>query len=428
VFFSTKHWIALWRALRLTFLMGILGLFSSAVYLSSVRTELPTLVSFILMVAAGSLLGLTLFFLIYHFLDWRNDHYIITNLRVLHVERVLLLREDRDEAPIERVQDVQVKQEGMLANILSFGDVIIQTAAATEKIVFANVFHPESVRDALFAPMQHTRTQAKAEVRESIRQELGRRLKIPVTPLEDQVETGREAKPVSPTEKRPGDAAGAFDLLSLLRRGGQWLRDLFTFETWIVSDGGNTITWRKNGWLLFGMSMPPLFAALFVTGLALLFLAKGIGPPVISLFLLFLVVPIFGWWFYVYWDWQNDIYQISGNRLIDLKRRPLFLQELRRETTLDKVENIGLSVPGPIAQLLNYGTVVIETAGETGAFKFEYVHDPRRVQEEIFNRMENFKRQQREAELRSRHAEVAEWFEIYEELKKVEDGGKLPRE
>jgi len=77
---------------------------------------------------------------------------------------------------------------------------------------------------------------------------------------------------------------------------------------------------------------------------------------------------------------------------------------------------------------LNYGTVVIETAGEIGAFKFEYVHDPRRVQEEIFSRMERFRRQQREAEMLGRHGEMAEWFEIYDELRQRQGTTEVSKE
>jgi len=46
------------------------------------------------------------------------------------------------------------------------------------------------------------------------------------------------------------------------------------------------------------------------------------------------------------------------------------------------------------------------------------VHDPRGVQAEIFSRRESLSRGQREAERLKRHAEMAEWFEIYEELKR----------
>jgi hypothetical protein len=202
-----------------------------------------------------------------------------------------------------------------------------------------------------------------------------------------------------------------------LQRGWQWLSHQFSFETWLISDGGKTITWRKNGWLLAKVSLLPVFTALFVIVLFYWSVSRGMGSPLVPLLLSLVLMLVFGWWFYLYWDWQNDIYQISGNRLIDLKKRPLFLEELRRETTLDRVENIGLSVPGPIAQLLNYGTVIIETAGETGAFMFEHVHDPRAVQAEVFSRRERYTREQREAERLQRFAEMGEWFEIYEELK-----------
>jgi uncharacterized membrane protein YdbT with pleckstrin-like domain len=409
-FFSIKHWIALLRALRFTFLLGILGVAATIIYGGALLADLPAA---LLMVISGTLLAIAVLLTGYHFLDWRNDHYIVTSLRVLHVERVLLLREDRDEAPIELVQDVQVNQEGMLANLLNFGDVIIQTAAATEKVVFADVPGPKYVRDALFAPRQFARDRERAEVRESIRQELSHRLNIPVESLEEQDES-RPGDPATVAEKETRDA---FDLPDWVRRAWQWLRTRFTFETWIISDGGNTITWRKNGWLLVKASLVPFFAVIVVTVLFLWSLSQRIGLPWVPMIFLLSFLPIFVWWFYLYWDWQNDIYQISGNRLIDLKKRPLFLEELRRETTLDRVQNIALSIPGPIAQLLNYGTVVIETAGETGAFRFEYVHNPRGVQEEIFNRRERLGRQQREAEMLRRHAEMAEWFEIYEELK-----------
>lgn len=419
VFFSTKHWVALARALRLTLLSGILSLVTTAVYTGAELADLPAA---ILMVAAGTLLALTVFSFVYHVFDWRNDHYVITNVRVLHVERVLLLRESRDEAPIGRVQDVQVKQEGLLANVLNFGDVFIQTAAATERIVFADVSHPAYVRDALFAPVQYAHTRERAEVRESIRQELGQRLNIPVPSLEDQDGLEKGQEPLSPAgEEVEAREEGALGSLGWLLLGWRWLQERFAFDTWIVSDGGETITWRKNGWLLFRVSVPPASAALLFAALFLWVVSRGVGFPLFPLFLLLLLLSSSGWWFYIYWDWQNDIYQVSGNRLIDLKKRPLFLEEFRRETTLDRVENIGLSIPGPIARLLNYGTVVIETAGETGGFEFRSVHDPRGVQAEIFNRRERHQRQQSEAEMLRRHSEMAEWFEIYEELKRSKE-------
>jgi len=415
VFFSTKHWVALLHALRLTLLMGVAGSIIAVLFLSSAWARFPSLVSNISMLVSGISLGLTAFFGLYHYLDWRNDHYIVTNLRVLHVERVLLLREDRDEAPLEHVQDVQVKQDGLWANVLNYGNVVIQTAAATEQIVFTRVAQPDYVREALFSPLQRAGTQSKAEMRESIRQELGRRLGLK-SAQEEQEETETQESPTPPAEKNAKDGMSAA-LARVLDQVWRWFRRQVTFDTWIFSDGDKTVTWRKNGWLLVSVSIPPFLVALSILVLIFWSLTRGIGLPEVPIVLFMLLLPTLGWWSYLYWDWQNDIYQISGHRLIDLKKRPLFMEEIRRETTLDRVQNISLSIPGPIAQLLNYGTVVIETAGETGAFEFDYVHDPRRVQTEIFNRLEQFKRDQVERDRQRRLDEMAEWFEIYDGMK-----------
>ncbi len=420
IFFSNKHWMALVGALRLPIFLAVLGLVATFIYVSTALGNLPAL---FLMVGAGTSLAFSVLLFVYCVVDWRNDDYIITNRRVLHIERVLLLRESRDEAPIERVQDVLAKQEGVFANLLDFGDVIIQTAAATERIIFADVPQPKFVRDAIFAPMQVARTQERAEMRESIRQQLGQRLNISVPALGDRAESAQGEDLVSPAEERVGEVAEA-DFFALEGLSSAWrrLRGSFTFETRILSDGGETVTWRKTGWVLTKVSLTPGLAGLCIIVLFVWSVSQGVGLPTFPLALLAALMFIFGWWFYVYWDWQNDIYQISGDRLIDLKKRPLFLAEIRRETTLDRVENISLSIPGPVAQLLDYGTVVIETAGETGAFEFVYVKDPRSVQEEIFSRRERATRQRREAEKRQRQAELAEWFGVYEELKKMRTG------
>lgn len=411
IFFSTKHWIALLQDQWYVVLLAILALVTSIVFL---RADAAFL-AIILMLIAGTLWAFVVLVAVYTYLDWRNDHYIVTNLRALHVERVLALREDRDEAPIDRIQDVQLRQAGVLANLLDYGDVLIQTAAATQRIVFSRVPHPIALQDLLLAARRRAPSREKAELRESIRGELGHRLNIPVTSDRTIGESGGPVPPAEETREETGEIG--FDLLDWLRPVWQWLRDLISFETWLISDGGNTITWRKNGWLLVRESLAPFFLGLFVSLLFLYVLSQGIGFPLVPLILMVVLAFILGWWFYRYWDWQNDIYQISGNRLIDLKKQPLWLEEIRRETTLDRIENIGLSLPGILAQLFNFGTVVIETAGETGAFEFEYVHDPRGVQQEIFRRRERFQQQQRHAEMMRRRSELGEWFEVYDELR-----------
>lgn len=417
VFFSTKHWIVLWHMLRLPLVLGILGLIATVVYLDTANGSISAQV---LALMTGTLWALTVFLAVYRFLDWRNDHYIITNLRVLHVERVLLLREDRDEAPIGRIQDVQVSRRGILAKLFDYGDVIIQTAAATQRVVFATVPQPDQVREALAAATERIGAQDEAREIQSIQKEMKRILKVPDPATTEGEEAEGDEQPVSVDEPEAEEEAAAVSALGMwLSEGVRWLRGLFTFETWIESDDGETITWRKTGWLLVKVSVTPFFTGLIVMVLFLWILSQGIGSFVLPLLLVLLGTAIFGWWFYLYWDWQNDIYQISGNRLVDLKKRPLFLEEQRREASLDRVQNVDLSIPGPIAQLLNYGTVTIETAGEVGAFEFEFVHNPRGVHEEIFARLNEFTERQREERREDLRSEIARWFKVYEEEKQI---------
>jgi uncharacterized membrane protein YdbT with pleckstrin-like domain len=397
-------------------LWAVLALLATIIYSGLGQSDL--LAAF-LMVTAGTLWAVAVLSCVYHYFDWRNDHYIITNLRVLHVERVLLLREDRDEAPIERVQDVQSLKAGVLANLLNYGDVLIQTAAATQRVVFASIPNPDQVSRAIRSAMQRVSTQGRSEERQRIQQEIERILQVPEMAPEKQVaamwgeegvsSVGEEAEP----EAKPLSAP-----LRILYGVGEWLRESFTFQTWIESEDGRTITWRKNGWRLVRVSLSPLVAGFIASFLFLVFLSQGIGFPTAPLILLFVLGGIFLWWFYVYWDWQNDIYQISGERVIDLKKQPFFLEELRRETTLDRIQNISLTIPSAVAQLLNYGTVVIETAGEIGAFEFEFVHDPRGVQEEIFRRLAEFKERQLDQQRQERRQEMTMWFEEYEAEKR----------
>jgi len=128
------------------------------------------------------------------------------------------------------------------------------------------------------------------------------------------------------------------------------------------------------------------------------------------------LVFLFPWWLWKFDDWQNDIYQVTTTRIIDVERLPFYLREDRREASLDVIQNINLEIPGFLAKLLNYGSVTIETAG-AGAFTFNLVKDPRSVQAEIFRRVEDFQSQQRQNEVERHQAELLDWFSVYDQIR-----------
>jgi uncharacterized membrane protein YdbT with pleckstrin-like domain len=83
-------------------------------------------VNFIMTLAWYSAL---LFFVIQNFLLWFYNVYIVTNERLVDVDFIGLLYKDIDVTQIDRIEDVNYSQRGMMASIFNFGSVVIETAS-----------------------------------------------------------------------------------------------------------------------------------------------------------------------------------------------------------------------------------------------------------------------------------------------------------
>jgi hypothetical protein len=80
------------------------------------------------------------------------------------------------------------------------------------------------------------------------------------------------------------------------------------------------------------------------------------------------------------------------------------------------IQNVSLRIPGPLAAILNYGDVLIETAGPTGMFTFDGVGRPEQVQREIFRRVEAYNEAQQREQSQQRTAQLSQWFQAYNDL------------
>lgn len=347
------------------------------------------------------LTAVTLVFACYLYIDHRNDNYIVTNKRVVHEERVPLVRESRAEAPLSMIQDVQQSQEGLLARVLDFGDLTIETAGERGHVAFRQIPHPAQVREMIFEQIQRVQSGARAEERAAIRDALRRHFGVPAP--------ARPAAAPAPIRKkgRPGLPRWLQAPLGVLRY----------FLPRLRSEQGDTITWRKHWIALIGAIVLPTLLILAATGIAIFMIVQSPTRPIpILIGYGMLMVFLFPWWLWRFEDWQNDIYQVTSTRIIDVERLPFFLRETRREASLSRIQNITLEIPGILGKLLNYGSVKIETAGGE-AFTFAYVKDPRGVQTEIFRRIEAFQRRQRQEEAERRQTELLDWFSVYDSLR-----------
>ena len=75
------------------------------------------------------------------------DEFVVTNRRV--VRKVGLFAREAEHAPIEKIQDITIEQ-GVMARLLGYGNVALETASERGRIVFPDIARPEAFRNAIW--------------------------------------------------------------------------------------------------------------------------------------------------------------------------------------------------------------------------------------------------------------------------------------
>jgi len=76
--------------------------------------------------------------------------------------------------------------------------------------------------------------------------------------------------------------------------------------------------------------------------------------------------------------WFFNVFIITDERIIDVDFLSLIYKNIS-SAKIDNIEDITVSTGGVLASLVNYGTVFIQTAGETPELQFEDVPQPAKV-------------------------------------------------
>ncbi len=366
------------------------------------------------LVIGGLLAAIPLLFALYYIVDHFNDNYILTNRRVIHDEHIYLIRQSRVGAPLSNIQSMQEIQEGILAQLFDFGDLLIETAGEPGGLVkFRQIPNPTEVQGRIFQERDRVEAQARAEERVAIQNALQSRLDGSTGSMTGSAH-GRTSEAGGEREAEEEDEP--FDWASRLLAP---LRIARYFFPALRHEEGDTITWRKHWVALLGPISRPTAVIALVTLIVALLLGSADNPTAILLSYGIVLMFLLPWWLWVFEDWQNDVYQVTSSRIVDVEQLPFGLREERREASLGMIQNVNLFVPSPIGRVLGYGSVTIETAG-AGAFTFDYVKNPEKVQTEIFRRMEAFREQEREKRARRRRDELLDWFTVYDEMRHPE--------
>ena len=296
--------------------------------------------------------------------DWENDHYVLTNQRVLHIEKIYFVYESCVQTHLDRVQDVRVQMPSFMANLFYYGNVEVETAGATGRILFSAIAKPRKVQRLIFEWAGLSPQRPSAEL------------------VGDQ------------PERWAADAPR-------WRRPHQMLVRMF-FAT--LPTNGNTIIWRKHWWILCKrMTGPLLIAAAFLV-ITVLWLRLALPRQGQIVWLLGFVAALL-WSVWQAIDWRNDLYIMTPDRLIDIEKRP-FVFEDRLEAGLSMIQDVRYTQPSFISMLLDFGDVYLETAGEQGSLTFDSVPHPKRVQSIISDRVRAFRETVKQTERERQQQQV----------------------
>jgi hypothetical protein len=368
----------------------------------------------VLMIAvAVALFGITW---AWYIVDWTNDYLVVTNRRIVHVERYGLIREIREEIPIQVVQDVVLQRSGPLAAMLGLADITV--ASIGGKLGFTHAPQPEHIQELILDQRTRIQHESRREERKAIRDEL-LKVVVPTTlvqpaELEELVPSAQgalvlvpapEAQPAEPPPTSPTAPAVAAPQSAV----PGWRRRL---RPAIRPETPDDLIWRKHWLVLAKRFIGPTFILLVILAVSItLWLGSAQEkrlfnyPPSAALWPLLFILPDI-----VYF------YILSTNRLIDIERLPLGLRSLRRESTLDRIQDIDVAIPNVIATLFDMGNVTIKTAAGGADFTFASVPHPHTIQRDIFHRLAEFRRKEQEQERRQRFEEMAKWLKVYNEL------------
>lgn len=335
----------------------------------------------------------------YLVLDW-SDHWIaLTTRRLIIMDKALIFHETRHEAPLAKVQNCSADYPNALAVALDFGQITVDTAGVGV-LRFNGLPRPKVMREAIFAQQAALKSQApppEDRRKEALRSILGG----VASPGSDSV--GPAGSPVQPPLSPPVTGHGPLNLL-------------FPVET---QRAGEFVIWHKHWiYLLRGVFLPTsLFLIVLASWLASALLGERGEVGVIETILAWTVAVLaplcVAWAFWNWEDWRNDLYKLDRERVYHVESLPFGMREQSKETLITRVTDVTYTVPGLLANILNYGDVALKTPGEETQFVFRGIPQPREVQGEIMARVDHYRLKESSGSDR----EIEAWIKAYHDVR-----------
>lgn len=353
-----------------------------------------------LMLLIGTLL------LLFRWLDWRNDYFVITNKHLLHREFELRgFRINLVKIPVSQVQTVEILKPSFINNLFDIGSAQVTTASNVGAVLFDNIDDPILVKQTLDRLSGRVRTLNAAQELQVMRRS-----------IEDHFELDPYLRQVVSDEDAPMAEVLSTEAVPFLGR-------FHRLYGWRVIEN-NVITYRKSIFVLMRLILWPVLGFVGIGLVAWLLVAAGFSGTILWLSLALLILVDLAGMVWRIEDWRNDIFQVSDRAVIDIDRRPFGFGESRKQAAINNIQNVLAERPGFFPTLFNYGNVKIDTAGAQVDIMFDHVPNPSVIQSDIFDRLDNFRKNQRIRDGRARRQEYAILLDVYSQ---AVEGDRIPR-
>ena len=399
-FLARKHNIVLIESLIAPVLSLIVPLAFLYAWISILSYAIVALASLLSLIAVVG-------WIVWSVIDWGNDYYVVTNQRVVWLEKVIGIYDSRLEAPLSAILSVNV-ETSQLGRILDYGNVVVRTWIGT--VPFKQVDHPEQAQNMIEEYWERTKTRSvdieKEAMKEAIRERLG--LSEPAPPEE---EDESEAEEQPETESQPKTIGAILGILGLNRIKLRY-------------ELGENVIYRKHWVVLILDAWIPFSGFFGIVFLIIYRLFQLVIDPAQALFsfndgltldtwmnvYLLAIIPFAFWLLYEVLDWSNERFEVTNEQIIDIDRKP-FGTESRNAAQLESILGTHYERHGLLGNIFNFGTVHITVGGSKLAF--EDVIDPASVQSDIDRRRLALKSQREQAAVASERARMAEWLATY---------------
>ncbi len=315
-------------------------------------------------------LALPVLALAYFYREWRNDSVIVTDQRIIRINRTILtMYRQVTQVGLDSVHEVnyELPPYDPFARLFRYGTVIVKTAGAQGNLEMALMPSPADFQKLIMENRQYFESRKAQRHHKLVRAEMQRMVS------EEPPEAGLPSSSRAAAEP-PKPLAGGNGFLSAR-----------------IEMSNGDIVYRKHISVWAQHTALPIL--LMLTSLAALILTFTLVSPDLRMvtFPVAMAALLAGGlaYYWLDWDWRNDVYIISDDTITLVRKRPFFLENLRDQILVERIDNVESVTKGFFAALLKYGDVRMSLVGADEPKLFIKVSRPQEIQQEISRRQHN---------------------------------------